>query len=84
MSRSSRKAASSGKDPPPGDPPGDEASAPQTVSQEPVPPPSKPKPKTSYLWHLLAIVPIIVAFIIYNLPTIIDEYQMMTGLVFAS
>lgn len=35
--------------------------------------------RTNYWVHLLAIIPILVAFGIYNLPTIIDEYGAIFG-----
>ena len=62
----SRGAGSSGKDPP-------GEAVPSTQQSNPA------KPKNNCWVHLLAIVPIVVAFIIYNLPTIIDEYQALAG-----
>lgn len=57
-----------------------------TKATEPVPPagsaqqrPPQPAAKTNYFIHLLAIVPILIAFGIYNLPTILDEYNATFG-----
>ena len=47
----------------------------------PVDPPqdgTAPPPKFCS-WHLLALLPIVVAFVIYHIPTIYEEYMARTG-----
>ena len=62
----------------PDDPPGENLEQPV---QEVPPHGSGPAPPKSRIcgWHLLALLPILIAFILYNLPTIVDEYQARTG-----
>ena len=62
----------------PDDPPGENLEQPV---QEVPPHGSGPAPPKSRMcgWHLLALLPILIAFILYNLPTIVDEYQARTG-----
>ena len=69
--------------PPPAEPPPDE---PPQSSHEPVPEPapqqSNVAPRSGLCgWHLLALLPILIAFGIYYLPTILDEYHARYGYV---